>query len=94
MEVSASPQTCALGAAIMGAVAAGKEKSGFGSVEEIQKIACRVKPEKFLPDPDEHKIYLRLYGLYRILHDAFGLKGRSPELYPVMKELLRIKAEV
>ena len=47
MKVSRSDQTCALGAAIFGAVAAGKEASGFASVPEAQRAVCGVKnPEE------------------------------------------------
>jgi hypothetical protein len=35
-------------------------------------------------------VYAKLYGLYRRIHDAFGVGGPR-DLYPVMKELHRIR---
>ncbi len=94
MEVSRSAQTCALGAAIFGAVAAGAEAGGYATTEEAQTAMTGVKPLNYVPDPAAHEVYLRLYALYKRLHDAFGVKGTRDELYDVMKTLLDIKAEV
>ena len=93
MEISSSSETCALGAAIMGAVVAGEEKSGFATTEEVQEKVCRVKEEKYVPRQKEHEIYQNLYKLYRKLHDSFGVRDSRVDLYPVMKELLKIRAE-
>lgn len=93
MEISSSPQACALGAAIMGAVVAGKDISGISKTEKVQTKFCRVKEERYLPREKEHRVYQRLYKLYRILHDSFGIQSSRADLYSVMKELLRIKNE-
>ena len=76
LEVSRSSQTCALGAAIFGAVVAGKAAGGYDTTE------------------DAHRVYARIYSLYKRLHDSFGVEGHSEALYDVMKTLLDIKAEV
>lgn len=94
MEISSSPFTCALGAAIMGAVVAGEEKSGFATTEKVQAKICRVKREKYLPREKEHRVYKQLSNLYRRLHDSFGVRGSRHDLYPIMKELFQIKSEV
>ena len=87
MKVARSAQTCALGSAIAGAVAAG----AFPGFAEAQQAICGVKPRTYKPDPAAHKVYAELYALYRVLHDAFGTKADAGTLYPVMKELLRIR---
>ena len=90
MKIARSAQTCALGSAIAGAVAAG-EAPAATDFAEAQAAMCGVKPRTFKPDPESHKIYEELYKLYRQLHDAFGTKKRSGSLYNVMKDLLAIR---
>ncbi|MEN2984318.1 MAG: ribulokinase [Dictyoglomaceae bacterium] len=94
IKISRSSQTPALGAAIFGAVAAGKERGGYSKVEEAQDVMCGVKPFIYKPNPQNHEIYNRLYKLYRELHDIFGTKEASYNLYHVMKELIKIRDEV
>ena len=88
MKVSRSAQTCALGAAIAGAVVAGI----YGDCEAAQKAMTGLKPKIFKPGRKAHAVYQELYPLYRALHDAFGLKEGGGNLYPVMKRLLEIRA--
>ena len=88
--VSDSAQACALGAAIFGAVAAGKRAGGFDTVLEAQELACSFKPVIYSPIPRHKEIYNRLFFLYRLLHNAFGT-GDQPSLRHVMKELLTMK---
>jgi len=90
MKVSRSEQTCALGAAIFGAVAAGKEKGGFSSVEDAQNALTGIK-ETFQPNPENHQIYKELFRLYSQLHDSFGTESWSGTLYNVMKELIALR---
>jgi L-ribulokinase len=87
MKVARSAQTCALGSAIAGAVAAG----AYPRFADAQRAMCGVKPRSFKPDPGRHKIYTELYALYGQLHDAFGTKTEAGSLYNVMKDLLRIR---
>jgi len=91
MKIARSAETCALGSAIAGAVAAGKEAGGFGTFAEAQATMCGVKSKTFRPDPGNHKVYQELYRLYRQLHDAFGTKEWAGSLYNVMKDLLEIR---
>jgi len=90
MKVSRSDQTCALGAALFGAVAAGKDKGGFSSVEDAQNVLTGVK-ETYQPDPENHQVYTELFRLYSQLHDAFGTESWSGTLYNVMKELIALR---
>lgn len=94
MHVAKSTQTVALGAAIYGGFAALKGEKGFENIEEVQSRVCRVKEKVYNPREKEVKTYQRLYQLYKKLHDGFGIKNTSLEMYPVMKELLEIKRSV
>jgi L-ribulokinase len=91
MKIARSAQTCALGSAMAGAVVAGRKAGGHGTFAAAQAAMSGVKKKAFKPDPENHKIYTELYRLYRELHDAFGTKEWTGNLFPVMKELLAIK---
>jgi len=94
MKISRSAQTCALGAAIAGAVVAGKAGGGFDNFADAQQAMCGIKDKTFKPIPENHKVYQELYKLYKQMHDAFGLESWSGKMTNVMKELLRIKDQV
>jgi len=94
LKIAVSSQTCAVGAAIFGAVAAGKEKGGFDSVKGAQKKICRYKKIVYKPKKGNKEIYDGLYRIYKDLHDTFGTKEKSKNLFYVMKGLLKIKQEV
>jgi L-ribulokinase len=83
MKVSRSAQTCALGAAIAGAVVAGAHRD----VPTAQRAMTGVKKKIYQPDPSAHAVYRELYALYRQLHDAFGLGPQKN----IMKQLLDIR---
>jgi L-ribulokinase len=91
MKISRSDQTCALGAAIFGAAAAGREASGFQDVFAVQQAVCGVRDQVYTPDPDNQKVYAELYRLYHDLHDAFGTKEWSGNIHHVMKKLIAIR---
>jgi len=93
IRISRSGQTCALGAAIAGAVVAGKEAGGHADYAQAQKALTGLKPRAFEPAPQAHAVYQRLYSLYRKLHDSFGTRQSNGSLYPVMKELIEIRNE-
>jgi L-ribulokinase len=90
MKVSRSAQTCALGAAIAGAVVGG----GFADFALAQKAMTGVKPRIYKPNPKAHQVYKELYPFYRKLHDAFGTSEWTGNLSDVMKRLLDIRAQV
>jgi len=89
MKVSRSAQTCALGAAIFGAVVGG----AYRSVEQAQRRMTGVRPQVFRPNKAA-KTYAELYVLYRTLHDGFGTSGFSGRLDRVMKDLIAIRNRV
>lgn len=90
MLVSRSSQTCALGAAIAAAVAAGK----FASFSAAQDAMTGLKDVVYTPNESEHATYRRLFALYTQLHDAFGTPNKGGNLFNVMKDLLTIREEV
>jgi L-ribulokinase len=87
MKISRSAQTCALGAAIFGAVAGGAYKQ----VEQAQRKMTGVKDHVYRPNKAAAKTYAELYGLYRTLHDAFGTNRAQQNLGHVMKQLIAIR---
>jgi L-ribulokinase len=91
MKISRSSQTCALGAAIFGAVVAGKAAGGYDTVEEAQSKMCGVKAKVYKPSRRANYTYSAIYKLYRQVHDAFGTRDFNGSLYPIMKELLAIR---
>lgn len=91
MKVSRSAQTCALGAAIAGAVVAGSSAGGYDSFAAAQKAMTAIKSRAFLPKPAAHAVYKELYPIYRQLHDAFGTRGWQGNLHGTMKQLLEIR---
>jgi len=91
MKVARSAQTCALGSAIAGAIVAGKAAGGYDTFADAQNAMCAMKEKSYKPIPENNKVYVQLYELYRQLHDAFGLDSWSGKLANVMKQLLDIK---
>ncbi|MGD1017938.1 MAG: ribulokinase [Verrucomicrobiia bacterium] len=90
MKISRSAQTCALGAAVAGAVVAG----AYQDYTQAQNAMTGVKKRVFKPNPQAHAVYRELYPLYRALHDAFGTREWNGNLHDVMKKLLEIRARV
>jgi len=90
MKISRSSQTCALGAAICGAVAGGV----YPDVPTAQEKMTGAKNQVYKPDEQTRSVYNELYGLYRRLHDAFGVPHKQSDLFPIMKDLLKIRRQV
>jgi len=85
IHIAASLQTPALGAAMFGAVAAGKESGGY---DTILAAAAHMTSVKKVYKPIEKNVaqYKKLYAEYKILHDYFG-RGAND----VMKRVKEIK---
>jgi L-ribulokinase len=90
MKVSRSAQTCALGAAIAGAVVAG----AYSSFRAAQQAMTGLKAKVYQPNPQAQNVYRELYPLYKILHDAFGTQQWHGNLYDIMKRLLDIRSRI
>jgi L-ribulokinase len=89
IKVAASDQATALGSALWGAVAAGKEAGGYADIVEAAHNMARLKDESFVPNRQNHETYLKLFSEYRQLHDLFGRGGND-----VMKRLKNLKTSV
>jgi L-ribulokinase len=85
-KVAASAQTCALGSAMWGAVAAGSARGGYDDINDAAAKMARVKDKTYKPNPEAHAVYAKLYAEYKQLHDYFG-RGEND----VMKRLKAIK---
>jgi L-ribulokinase len=92
MMIAGSSQTPALGAAIAAAVTAGPDAGGHAGFVDAQERMTSVSERRFTPDPDAHRVYNELYGLYRELHDTFGgVPDARADLASVMKRLLEVR---
>jgi L-ribulokinase len=87
MKVSRSAQTCALGAAVFGAVAAG----AYRTVEAAQKKTTGVKDHVYRPSKAAAKVYAELYTIYYKLYKAFSAAGGKVSTERVMKDLIAIR---
>ena len=86
IKIGGSSQTPALGSAIFGAVAAGKARGGFDTIQEAAAVMAKVKEEAYRPIPEHVAVYDKLFMEYRQLHDYFGR-----DFNRVMKRLKAIK---
>jgi L-ribulokinase len=94
MKISRSGQSSALGAAIAGAVVAGKKAGGYSGFRSAQQAMTGLKRKVYRPDRKANAVYQELYPLYRQLHDAFGTSNWRGAMYNAMKDLLDIRSRV
>ena len=90
MKISRSAQTCALGAAIFGAVVGGAYKR----VEQAQKKMTGTKATVYRPNAKATRVYKELYRLYSQLHDGFGTSQSVVSMHDVMKKLIAMREQV
>jgi L-ribulokinase len=90
MKVSRAAQTCALGAAIFGAVVG----RAYKSVEQAQRKMTGTRPSYYRPKKAAVDVYQQLYSRYRTLHDAFGTNKFAGQLNQIMKDLIAIRQQV
>jgi len=88
IKVVSTTLTTAIGAAMLGAVAAGKENGGYESLVEATKNMSNPKGVTFNPIPSNVLIYEKLYKEYVKLQVYFG-----KEVNPVMKRLKEIQRD-
>lgn len=77
-------ESCALGAAILGAVAG----RVYDSAPEAQLAICGFEEKRYVPDPANVRVYDELYRLYVELSESFSAAGAHGA---VMKKLLALK---
>lgn len=88
IRVAASAHATAVGAAIIGALAAGKRGGGYDDFVQSTHRMARLKPARFRPQAKYRQTYRSLYAEYLRLHDYFG-RGENP----VMKALRASREE-
>ena len=88
LRIARSTQAPALGSAMFGAVAAGKERGGYDSIVDAAKEMGGALDVVYSPKAENVPVYAKLYAEYAILHDYFG-RGAND----VMKRLKAIKEE-
>ena len=87
LRVGESLQAPALGAAMFGAVAAGRSGGGYDSIVEAAQCMARLQPTVYRPNEAYRTTYDALFAEYRALHDYFG-RGTND----VMKRLKSIRS--
>ncbi|MGM0747200.1 MAG: ribulokinase [Bacillota bacterium] len=85
IKLSGSPQAPALGSAIFGALAAGKENGGCESIKEAAAHMGKLKDHSYKPNAEHAEIYDTLYAEYKELVQYFGKENH------VMKRLKTLK---
>jgi L-ribulokinase len=88
IRVAEAEHTSGLGAAILGAVAAGGD-AGYVSLSEATEHMVRPPSESYEPIAENVAVYNRLYAEYVRLHDLFGRGGND-----VLKTLKSIRGEI
>ncbi len=86
VHISGSAQGPALGAAIFGAVAAGKQNGGYDNIYEAAERIGKLNEAVYYPDEVAVKIYDQLFTEYIKIHDYFGRNQNS-----VMKKLKSLR---
>lgn len=82
IRICGSSNASALGAAILGAAAAGESVTGYQNANEIAAALGKINEEIYVPDPGNASVYDRLYAEYTTLLNYFG-RGEND----VMKRL-------
>jgi L-ribulokinase len=72
IALAATANASALGAAMLGAVAAGVERGGHASFVDAARSMAHLKPQRVQPDPKAAEAYDALYRDWLALHDHFG----------------------
>jgi L-ribulokinase len=72
IEVAGASQACGLGAAMLGAVAAGAAAGGHESIDDAAAAMAPKPTERYQCDAAAHERYTALYRLYVELYDHFG----------------------
>ncbi len=91
IHVSSTDYAPAIGAAILGAVAAGDEGGGYNHIEDAVHSMKQPFQKTYHPIKENVQKYENLYNMYKQLHDYFGYKNNNfmkylkyPDENPVM----------
>lgn len=88
ISIAAHLQTPAIGSAMFGAVAAGKEAGGFDSILDAAEKIAKLQEGTIVPISENQGVYDQLYREYKRLHDYFG-RGEN-DVMKVLKQLKRL----
>lgn len=94
MKITRSEETCALGAAMAGAVAAGKKNGGHDDFRQAVAEMTGTMDRSYVPKPENTEVYDHLFALYSELHDIYGRRDYESNLHHVMKQLIEIRETV
>jgi L-ribulokinase len=72
IKIARTEYASALGAAILGALAAGSRNGGYDDIKEAASRMAGVRAETYKPNAENHKIYGKLYEEYIKLHEYFS----------------------
>lgn len=72
IHLSGTPQACAHGSAVFGAV----NQYGYATLEEAAENMKKIKDLSYRPDPENTRIYQKLYEEYKTLSDYFAKENR------------------
>lgn len=72
IKVASSKQTSALGAAMLGALAAGSSNGGYDSIQDAVARMASIEKNVYRPVAENVRTYNSLYGEFTRLHDYFG----------------------
>jgi len=72
IRIARSKQTPALGSAMFGAVAAGRENGGYAAIQDAAREMGGTLDRVYEPNPEAQAVYEQLYAEYENLHDLFG----------------------
>ena len=86
IETLSVEETTAFGAAMYGMVAAGEERGGFDTFEELSHKIKLGLGNTFIPNLKNHRIYNDLFACYRKVASYFGEESKN-----VMETLKKIR---
>ncbi len=89
ISVASSENGGALGAAVLGSLAAGSEQGGYDNIFDATKVLVQAPEKTYTPNPEASAVYDRLFAEYAQLHDYFG-RGEND----LMKRLKKIQLDV
>jgi ribulose kinase len=73
IRLAENTESVALGAAILGCLAAGQEATGYASMAEAIRAMARIREDViYRPDQGNHERYMALYPTYRDLASPVG----------------------
>ena len=85
IRICASAQAAAHSTAMFAAVAAGKKRGGYDTLEDAAEVMVKLLDRVYVPNEKNKEIYNKLYEQYLLLHDFFGKNS------DVMKRLREIR---